>query len=132
MMEQRTEVVDDASWVMGLFDVIDPAIDRIKKLFKLEQAPYREQEFMKTTTQEVDVNINEEANSRFNLDNFIKEKLSLDPSKLDIIMEEQIEKSATVTPPPAAKKITRVWRSSDTKVVSDNLPVSSEFSSAMG
>ncbi|EPS63079.1 hypothetical protein M569_11708, partial [Genlisea aurea] len=30
--QQRTEIVDDASWIMGFMDIIDPAIDSIKKL----------------------------------------------------------------------------------------------------
>ena len=34
---QRTEVVDDASWVMGFLDIIDPALDSVKKLLNLDQ-----------------------------------------------------------------------------------------------
>uniref|UniRef100_A0A7N0TTU0 Uncharacterized protein n=1 Tax=Kalanchoe fedtschenkoi TaxID=63787 RepID=A0A7N0TTU0_KALFE len=130
--QQRTEVVDDPSWVMGLFDVIDPAIDSIKRLFKLEQASYREQEFMKTGSQDADASINEHGSSDFDLDKFIKDKLSLDPSKLDIQMVEQMGKSAAVPPPPVPKKITKVWRSSNSKITSVGLPMSSRLSSAVG
>ncbi|KAK3151427.1 hypothetical protein QOZ80_3AG0245730 [Eleusine coracana subsp. coracana] len=35
--QQRTEVVDDASWVMGFLDIIDPALDSVKKLLNLDQ-----------------------------------------------------------------------------------------------
>ncbi|KAM4127028.1 hypothetical protein ACJW30_02G059900 [Castanea mollissima] len=38
--QQRTEVVDDASWVMGFLDIIDPAIDSIKRLLKLDQESF--------------------------------------------------------------------------------------------
>ena len=38
---QRTEVVDDAAWAMGFLDIIDPAIDSIKKLLNLGQNPYK-------------------------------------------------------------------------------------------
>uniref|UniRef100_A0A0A9EU84 Uncharacterized protein n=1 Tax=Arundo donax TaxID=35708 RepID=A0A0A9EU84_ARUDO len=36
--QQRTEVVDDASWVMGFLDIIDPALDSVKKLLNLDQS----------------------------------------------------------------------------------------------
>ncbi|OEL28677.1 Protein high chlorophyll fluorescent 107 [Dichanthelium oligosanthes] len=35
--QQRIEVVDDASWVMGFLDIIDPALDSVKKLLNLDQ-----------------------------------------------------------------------------------------------
>uniref|UniRef100_A0A0D9VT87 Uncharacterized protein n=1 Tax=Leersia perrieri TaxID=77586 RepID=A0A0D9VT87_9ORYZ len=35
--QQRTEVVDDASWVMGFLDIIDPALDSVKKLLNIDQ-----------------------------------------------------------------------------------------------
>ncbi|KAL6902258.1 hypothetical protein ACP4OV_005134 [Aristida adscensionis] len=35
--QQRVEVVDDASWVMGFLDIIDPALDSVKKLLNLDQ-----------------------------------------------------------------------------------------------
>ncbi|KAK8671231.1 hypothetical protein V6N13_037831 [Hibiscus sabdariffa] len=35
--QQHTEVVDNASWVMGILDVIDPALDSIKRLLNLDQ-----------------------------------------------------------------------------------------------
>lgn len=37
LFRQRTEVVDDASWVMGFLDIIDPALDSVKKLLNLDQ-----------------------------------------------------------------------------------------------
>lgn len=35
--QQRIEVVDDASWVMGFLDIIDPALDSVKKLLNIDQ-----------------------------------------------------------------------------------------------
>lgn len=103
--QQRTEVVDDASWVMGFMDVIDPAIDSIKRLLNLEQnAYYKMEDYSRMTNRKNDTGINEESTgpssasyiadsneesgSNFNLDVFMREKLSLDPSKIDIQMEK--------------------------------------------
>lgn len=95
--QQRTEVVDDASWVMGFMDIIDPALDSIKKLFNLEQDSfYKEQDSSKNTAE---ANDNEgslgggedaKSTSGFDLDLFIKHKLLLDPSKLDDQMETSL------------------------------------------
>ncbi|KAE8810755.1 PsbB mRNA maturation factor Mbb1, chloroplastic [Hordeum vulgare] len=35
--QQRVEVVDDASWVMGFLDIIDPALDSVKKLLNMDR-----------------------------------------------------------------------------------------------
>ncbi|CAM0872883.1 unnamed protein product [Alopecurus aequalis] len=35
--QQRIEVVDDASWVMGFLDIIDPALDSVKKLLNMDR-----------------------------------------------------------------------------------------------
>ncbi|XP_027165527.1 protein high chlorophyll fluorescent 107 [Coffea eugenioides] len=96
--QQRTEVVDDASWAMGFLDIIDPAIDSIKKLLNLGQNPYkkavnpltgspgaengdsgeesagRSSDYVKGTRSE----------EEFDLDKFVREKLSLDPSELEV------------------------------------------------
>lgn len=37
--QQRTEVVDDVSWVTGFLDILDPAVDSIKKLLNMDQDP---------------------------------------------------------------------------------------------
>ncbi|XP_038894572.1 protein high chlorophyll fluorescent 107 [Benincasa hispida] len=94
--QQRTEVVDDASWVMGFLDVIDPALDSIKRLLKLEQDPF-------TTSRTADggprnASVDDSAASSsgnnvvesetgFDLDAFIMKKLSIDTSKLEIQLE---------------------------------------------
>ncbi|TVU47297.1 hypothetical protein EJB05_06892 [Eragrostis curvula] len=50
--QQRTEVVDDASWVMGFLDVIDPALDSVKKLLNLDpQSGTARQNNLKSTTE---------------------------------------------------------------------------------
>lgn len=48
---QRTEVVDDASWVMGFLDIIDPALDSVKRLLNLDQpsGPARQDDVKGTT-----------------------------------------------------------------------------------
>ncbi|XVF28209.1 hypothetical protein REPUB_Repub15cG0009600 [Reevesia pubescens] len=100
--QQRTEVVDDASWVMGFLDVIDPALDSIKRLLNLDQnlsnkaqQLLKDAGFNETSTQEPLVSPSSGQNygsdieygSRFDLDKFIKDELSLDPSKLDNLMQ---------------------------------------------
>ncbi|KZV49326.1 psbB mRNA maturation factor Mbb1, chloroplastic [Dorcoceras hygrometricum] len=80
--QQRTEVVDDASWIMGFLDVIDPAIDSIKRLLNFEKADeysgnnQDDRSIRGFSTDDM------ESASGFNLDRFIRDKLLLDPSKL--------------------------------------------------
>nr|GEX35078.1 protein high chlorophyll fluorescent 107 [Tanacetum cinerariifolium] len=85
--QQRTEVTDDGSWVTGVLDIIiDPAIDSIKKLLKIDQNSYNKQQDSSASEEgsnPVSEN-NTESGSGFNLDDFISQKLSLDASKLDI------------------------------------------------
>nr|XP_043630230.1 protein high chlorophyll fluorescent 107 [Erigeron canadensis] len=81
--QQRTEVTDDASWVTGVLDIIiDPAIDSIKKLLKLDQDSNNKPP--DSLSEEGSNVVGEESGSGFNLDGFIRDKLSLDASKLDI------------------------------------------------
>ncbi|XP_021774299.1 protein high chlorophyll fluorescent 107-like [Chenopodium quinoa] len=94
--QQRTEVVDDASWVNGFLDIIDPALDSIKRLLNLEQDPFGK------TPDSSEVKDTDEGSSPssevkdaryksgFDLDSFIKEKFSLDPNKLDDQMETSL------------------------------------------
>lgn len=90
---QRTEVVDDASWVNGLLDIIDPALDSIKRLLNLEQDPFgkipNSSEVNDNDEETAEVK-NAKSRSGFDLDAFIKEKLSLDPTKLDDQMETSL------------------------------------------
>ncbi|XP_021290844.1 protein high chlorophyll fluorescent 107 [Herrania umbratica] len=119
--QQRTEVVDDASWVMGFLDVIDPALDSIKRLLNLDQDPSNKaQEPLKdagvneTSAQEPLVSSSSGQNDGFDIENesgldldaFIKDKLLLDPSELDILMENP----GSFTP-KRIKSPRRVWRS---------------------
>ncbi|PQQ20381.1 protein high chlorophyll fluorescent 107 [Prunus yedoensis var. nudiflora] len=49
--QQRVEIVDDASWIMGFLDIIDPALDRIKSLLKLDQNSQQiQQDSLRTIT----------------------------------------------------------------------------------
>ncbi|XP_024022285.1 protein high chlorophyll fluorescent 107 [Morus notabilis] len=96
--QQRTEVVDDASWAMGFLDIIDPAIDSVKRLLKLDQNSSQdslrrmaaidddrieEEESVGSSSNGTD----KEGESGFDLDAFVSEKLSLDPRKLDFLLE---------------------------------------------
>lgn len=95
-VEQRTEVVDDASWVMGFLDVIDPALDSIKRLLKLEEDPFtmpRAAEGGTRSTSSEDSAASSSGNNvvesetGFDLDAFLMKKLSIDTSKLEIQLE---------------------------------------------
>lgn len=101
--QQRTEVVDDASWVMGFMDVIDPALDNIKKLLKIDEDITKRPEIENSAEAKgqdsseelvvasaVDLVGTTKSASRFNLDVFIKEKLCVDASKLDDQMEASL------------------------------------------
>ncbi|XP_072981289.1 protein high chlorophyll fluorescent 107 [Typha angustifolia] len=122
--EQRTEVVDDASWVMGFLDIIDPALDSIKRLLNLEQpSDLKGQNAMRSTEEannptseassssSLSINsygkVAEESvslpNSNFNLDAFVREKLSLDPFELDMLTES--------SEPRIRTSRSRIWRS---------------------
>ena len=86
-------MVDDASWVMGFLDIIDPALDRIKRLFNLEQDLFKKQDSVENAEETKDVEKfpeDDQRESGFDLDAFIKEKLSLDPSKIDDKMEASL------------------------------------------
>ncbi|XP_043726144.1 protein high chlorophyll fluorescent 107 [Telopea speciosissima] len=105
--QQRIEVVDDASWVMGFLDIIDPALDSIKKLLNLENSDFKGKDSLKNITgtnrdsanegsSDPSSNRNTEetgeeepglTSSSFDLDTFISEKLLLDASKLAVQME---------------------------------------------
>ncbi|KAF8401318.1 hypothetical protein HHK36_012252 [Tetracentron sinense] len=124
--QQRTEVVDDASWVMGFLDIIDPALDSIKRLLNLEQNSYlKEQNALSNLTETNSNNVdegpaapssslidrdNKESGSSFDLDAFVSKKLSLDVSKLDVQMETFGK--------PKRDKSSRVWRSENRTAIS--------------
>lgn len=125
--QQRTEVVDDASWIMGFLDIIDPALDSIKRLLNLDQtSDLRGQEILRTiketnnstkgvseTTLANDHNERREENadlqaSDFDLDAFIRDKLSLDATTLDELMEN--------FQPRIVGSSRRIWRSGQKNV----------------
>lgn len=99
---QRTEVVDDASWVMGFLDIIDPALDNIKKFLKWgSDSDFRSRDALINNSETnfsasegssvrsaMDEGNGEGKASDFDLDGFIKDKLSLDASNLDAQMEK--------------------------------------------
>ncbi|XP_006359278.1 protein high chlorophyll fluorescent 107 [Solanum tuberosum] len=120
--QQRTEVVDDESWIMGFLDVIDPAIDSIKRLLNLDQnSYYKVKESTSNTTAGDDVegsteesaspssaNVNDnniDTGSGFDLDGFIRVMLSLDPSKLEVQLTASLK-----DPPKIARTTNGVWR----------------------
>lgn len=116
--QQRIEIVDDASWVMGVFDIIDPAIDSIKRLLNIDQNTYYKvnssnesggikEESVGASTEFIDGK-NTENGSGFNLDAFIQGKLFVDPSKLDIMLERTFQKPVT----ESFNSSRRIWRSS--------------------
>lgn len=121
-MKQRTEVVDDASWVMGFLDIIDPAIDSIKRLLKFgRESLNKDKESLENITEKNGSSIDEDSvglssglsggkdtegsGTGIDLDAFISEKLSLDPSKLDVQLESYKVSVANRTRPR------RIWRS---------------------
>lgn len=121
-MKQRTEVVDDSSWVMGFLDIIDPAIDSIKRLLKFGQESLnKKKESTENITENNGSSIDEDSvglssglsggkdtessGTGIDLDAFISEKLSLDPSKLDVQLESYKVSATNRTSPR------RIWRS---------------------
>ncbi|KAL8513683.1 hypothetical protein ACS0TY_012976 [Phlomoides rotata] len=98
--QQRTEIVDDASWIMGFMDIIDPAIDSIKRLLNLNKVQNS------STGEDMQferVSGDPASGSGFDLDEFIRQKLSLDPSKLEIRLAAFSSKST-------------IWRSQNKNV----------------
>lgn len=114
--------MDDASWITGFMDIFDPALDNLKKLLHLDeessnktQSPSRDTAgASETNTDEPSVSPSSvqktgnetQSGSRFNVDAFIKERLSLDPSNLDIPID-QYKTSVAKKIQPAK----RIWRS---------------------
>lgn len=94
-LEQRTEVVDDALWVMGLFDIFDPAMGSFKRMLNLEQPPDSKSKKDLSPSEKNETEIDGESSktreiekSDFDLDGFLKRRLSLDPSKLDELFHD--------------------------------------------
>ncbi|CAJ1940850.1 unnamed protein product [Sphenostylis stenocarpa] len=114
--QQRTEVVDDASWAMGFLDILDPAIDSLKTLLKLNPNSYNTpsnslRSIAGTDKNKVDFSSNDndedDANgeSDFDLDAFIIKRLFLDPSNLEVQLEAP--KISSVKRSPSGR---RIWR----------------------
>lgn len=119
-MVQRTEVVDDASWVMGFLDILDPAIDTLKTLLKLSPNSYNmpfnslrnisgtdknSDDFSIEDDDEDDAN----GESDFDLDAFIMKRLSLDSSNLEVQLEAP--KTSSEKRIPSGR---RIWRPNNT------------------
>ena len=112
--QQRIEVMDDASWVMGFLDIIDPALDSVKKLLNMDrpsgqvmqQGRNRGITAEGSSTSDLDSGTAEgsstpnldsivdrraaytrEAESDFDVDGFIRRRLALDPAELDAGLE---------------------------------------------
>ncbi|XP_078435518.1 high chlorophyll fluorescent 107 isoform X2 [Wolffia australiana] len=125
-LQQRTEVVDDASWVMGFSDIINPAVDSIRRLLKFDEDPAarvqsaaRNIKYLEKASVDQLVNqssssgtgdggggiaVNENGGKDFDLDAFIKDRFSLQESDLDAIMENS-RPGASLQPSRR-----RVWR----------------------
>lgn len=90
---------------MGLLDVIDPAIDRVKRLLKLDRNSNKLQPNQdspgKLDGNEMDQKENDQ--SDFDLDAFLVQRLSLDPSKLEI----QRDHTTTTLPRIFRRKFSR-------------------------
>jgi hypothetical protein len=114
---QRTEVVDDASWVMGFLDILDPAIDSLKRLLKMDPNSFNMQQdaIMRNITrlkkETVDYSSDSDGDddmdneSEFDLDRFIMERLSLDVSKLEVQLE-----TPKISSPNKILSPRRIWR----------------------
>lgn len=125
---QRTEVVDDASWVMGFLDIIDPALDNIKKLLRLgSDSDFRSLDALinnaetnfsasegSSVRSAMDDGNGEGKASDFDLDGFIKDKLSLDASNLDAQMEK--------FEPRKMKSYQRIWQTEVKTVTTSESP----------
>ncbi|KAK2358377.1 high chlorophyll fluorescent [Trifolium repens] len=115
--QQRTEVVDDASWVMGFLDILDPAIDSLKRLLKMDPNSFNMQQdaIMRNITRlkkdTVDYSSDSDGDddmdneSEFDLDRFIMERLSLDVSKLEVQLE-----TPKISSPNKILSPRRIWR----------------------
>ncbi|KAF7852036.1 hypothetical protein BT93_L1128 [Corymbia citriodora subsp. variegata] len=118
--QQRTELIDDASWVTGFLDIIDPALDSIKRLLNLDQNSFKATDPSKslsgvngTSTDEESAGTPDsldgkemESRSGFDLDAFVREKLSLEPAELEIQMTSSKSSRQEVNRSPR-----RIWRS---------------------
>ncbi|KAL9254072.1 high chlorophyll fluorescent 107-like protein [Drosera capensis] len=113
--QQRTEVVDDPSWVTGFLDIIDPALDRVKRLFYMGQnASAENQDPLRNISRnegrasvENLIGLSSSGSldkTDFDLASFVKEKLSLDISKLDEHMQASLTCIAETENP------IRLWR----------------------
>ncbi|KAL3617226.1 hypothetical protein CASFOL_038973 [Castilleja foliolosa] len=106
--QQRTEIVDDALWVMGFLDIIDPAIDSIKRLLNIGNDKRGENEQSREFSTDYENRKTSGIVSGFDLDRFICEKLSLDPSELEV----------QLGPLKSGKSATNdIWRSKSNKIV---------------
>ncbi|TKY54237.1 high chlorophyll fluorescent protein 107 [Spatholobus suberectus] len=117
--QQRTEVVDDASWVMGFLDILDPAIDSLKRLLRLDPNSYNMpldslKNFAGTNKNRADFSSDDDnddtanGESDFDLDAFILERLSLDSSNLEVQLEKP--KFSSVRRSTSTR---RIWRSNN-------------------
>lgn len=98
-MEQRTEVVDDASWVMGFLDILDPAIDSLRRFLKMNP----DSNMVDYSSEDDDIDEGDE--DEFDLDCFIMERLSLDVSKLEVQLE-----TPKIQSPNKILSPRRIWR----------------------
>lgn len=97
-----------------MLDIIDPAIDSIKKLLNINPNSYNKPQDSSASEERSDPagESNTESGSGFNLDGFIRDKLSLDASNLDI----DLESKSTNLVGKNSMSLRKVWRPSRSSV----------------
>lgn len=118
---------------MGFLDIFDPAFESIKKLLNFNQDSFYKEKNSSRSNPEDGENgtYNEsigdsfgyvddgESGSGFDLDAFVREKLSLDPTNLEV----QFELSKTLVPKKIIKRSPRkVWRPEGRVVIASPQP----------
>ncbi|KAK7387998.1 hypothetical protein VNO78_22797 [Psophocarpus tetragonolobus] len=126
--QQRTEVVDDASWVMGFLDILDPAINSLKRLLKLNPNSYNMpldslRNIAGTNKNRVDYSSDNDddddyanGESDFDLDGFIMERLSIDSSNIKVQLGAPKFYSVKRSTSPR-----RIWRSNK-RIAKEQVP----------
>lgn len=94
--------MDDASWIMGFLDIIDPAVDSIKRLLNLEKDddnPVGKEQFGGG-----DCVDGSGSGSGFDLDEFVRQKLLLDPSNLEVGFKSNVRRAESKNVAAAPKE----------------------------
>lgn len=82
---------------MGFLDIIDPAVDSIKRLLNLEKDDDRDRDRVQFGGG-VSADSSADTVSGFDLDEFVRQKLLLDPSNLEVRFTSSWSKSSKPRP----------------------------------